>query len=523
MPSASPRGAAKAVAQQGNNFVADFTGMDSITGTTRVIEFRSQATITTWPTPPAGFAPMGLGSFPASDRSLARFAKYITNAATEPISYTVAGVAGGGNSRIEAHIYVLDNVDPAHLNDGGTRYQANATLPAGAALGVPYTVFTMVGAEYTAGNSCVPTTPAGYTPLIVSQTAGGATPVVVPNSDTSGSRTGLATYYKRIESGSLTVDAVPFTWTSPASTPTDPKSASWIVRGVTVLPPIGVPVKRGNGAAARLSFINAAGVRKAPKNVSLWLPGFSSVANLLGTPGGTMSHRGGSLNWPEFSQVAFDRSVRRGYGLLEFSCGWTSDLVPFGLGDQYLDTAAGVTGNVDPTTIPWATLAATYQNKLRPVLPGVFQPFYRLVDFLDKYTPTHMVAVDPKFGAGDLTKINAMLNICDAHGGPSKIIIKFDSPITGSDLVVAAKARGYTTMNYWGTEIEKLTPTYHTDKWDLIGVRYDANQAMYDAASGIGKPVWAGVIPDQAGYNLAATRGADLMMCSNVAGISPVR
>jgi glycerophosphoryl diester phosphodiesterase len=236
-----------------------------------------------------------------------------------------------------------------------------------------------------------------------------------------------------------------------------------------------------------------------------------------------MAHRGGSLNWPEFSQIAYDRSVRRGYGALEFSCGWTSDLVPFGLGDQYLDTAAGVTGNVDPTTMTWATLSSTYQNKLRPVASGVFQPFYRLTDFLAKYLPHHVCLVDPKFGAGDPVKIGAMLDICDQYDPTrTKIVIKFDSPITDSQLVVAAKARGYKTMNYWGTEIEKLTPAYHTDKWDWIGVRYDANQAMYDAAIAIGKPVWAAVIPDQAGYDLSATRGADLMMCSNVAGITPV-
>lgn len=517
MPAPTPR-AAKAIPQQGNSFVADFAGMGTVNGSTRVIEFRSQATVTTWPTPPAGFVAVGLGAFPASDRSEARFAKYITDVSTEPSSYTIAAVAGGGNSRIEAHVYIMDDVDPAHLNDGGTKYQASGTLPAGAALGVPYTVVAMVGAEYTAGNSCVPTTPAGYTPLLISQTAGGATPVVVPNNDTTGSRTGLATYYRKVESGSLTVDAVPFTWTSPASTPTDPKSASWIVRGQAV----GVPVKLGDGSVARLSYIDEGGVRRAPASVSLWLPGFSDVTSFLAKYGATIDHRGGSLENPEFAEISYDRAVRRGFGVHEFSCGFSLDLVPFGLGDQYLDTAAGVTGNVDPTTMPWATIASAYQNKLRPVAPGVFQPFYRLEQFLTKYTPNHVVAVDPKFGAGSPTKIAAMLDICDAIGGPSKIVIKYDSPITGSDLVVAAKARGYTTMNYWGIEVDKLTNAYHVDKWDLVGVRYDADQAMYNAASSFGKHVWAAVIPNQAGYATAMSRGASLAMCSSINGITPV-
>lgn len=508
-----------AVPGQGNSVVADFSTLTTLNGDVRVFETRSQASPAADITPPAGWTRAGTTGTFASDRFLGRWYKLITNVATEPTSYTFTGIAGGGNSRIESHIGIVRGADPAFLNVGGSKYQNTATLPASSSSGVPYTVMAIAGAEFTAGNGPVPNAITDYTQLLTSQTAGGATPVVVPNNDTTGSRTGLTTIYKKVESGSLTVDAIPVVW---AGTATDPKTASWVVRGLAETPPIGVPVKLGNGAAARLSYLDGSGVRKAPTSVSIWLPGFANPSAVSAKTGATMAHRGGSLNWPEFSQIAYDKSVRRGYGALEFSCGWTSDLVPFGLGDQYLDTAAGVTGNVDPTTMTWSTLSSTYQNKLRPVSSGVFQPFYRLDQFLQKYTPTHICLVDPKFGAGDVPKINKMLDVCDANGGPSKIVVKFDSPITGGDLVVAAKARGYKTMNYWGTEVEKLTPTYHTDKWDWIGVRYDANQAMYDAALAIGKPVWAAVIPDQAGYNTAVSRGANLMMCSNVAGITPV-
>lgn len=508
-----------AIPAQGNSVVADFSSKTTLNGDVRVAQFRSQASPASDITPPTGWTRAGTTGTFASDRFLGTFYKLITNVATEPTSYTFTGIAGGGSSRIEAHIGIVRGADPANLNVGGSRFQNTATLPATSSTGIPYTVIAIAGAEFTAGNSPVPNAVSGYTSLLTSQTAGGTTPVVVPNTDTTNSRTGLTTVYKKVESGSTTVDSIAFTW---PGTATDPKTASWVVRGLAEAPPIGVPVKLGTGAAARLSYLDSTGTRKAPTSVSIWLPGFASPASTESKNGATIAHRGGSLNWPEFSQIAYDKSVRRGYGLLEFSCGWTSDLVPFGLGDQYLDTAAGVTGNVDPTTMTWATLSATYQNKLRPVASGVFQPFYRLVDFLDKYTDTHTVAVDPKFGAGDVPKISRMLDICDAHGGPSKIVIKFDSPITGSDLVVAAKTRGYTTMNYWGTEVEKLTPAYHTDKWDWIGVRYDADTTMYNTALAIGKPVWAAVIPDQTGYNTAVSRGARLMMCSNVAGITPV-
>jgi len=511
---------------QGDSFIIDpvALGLGLQNGDVLFFAARSQGTAAADITPPTGFQRAGTtGAFSLGDRMLGIWYKPIPTASSEPATYTVTGISGGGNSRIMVEVGVLRGADLAHLNDAGVKYIGVTTepIPGVTATDVPYTVLAFWGAEFTAGVSVVPSaTPSGYTVERIAQTAGGTTPAVVDNSVTTGSRTGVVLVSKKVESGSTTVPDLLTTW---AGTPTAIRGASWVVRGLTAAPPIGVPVKLGDGTAARLSYLDGAGVRQAPLRASIWLPGFADVAALLAKPGATMAHRGGSLNWPEMSQAAYDRSVFRGYGMLEFSCGWTSDLVPFGMGDQYLDRYAGVTGSVDSTTMTWATLASTYQNVLRPLAPGVYQPFYRLDDFLDKYTPHHVVSVDPKYGWANIPKITAMLDICDAHGGPDKIVIKFDSPVTGFDLVNAAKARGYTTMNYWGTEGDKLTTAYGTDKWDLIGVRYDADQTtVYDVATAIGKPVWAAVIPDQAGYATAAARGADLMMCSNVAGISPV-
>lgn len=505
---------------QGNSISPSYTSMGVADGDVLVMAIRSQGTVTADITPPTGWFRAGTtGSVPASDRFLGIFYKPLPTVSGETLSYTFTGISGGGNSRVMGYKAILRGADLAHLNDGGLKFQASATIASVSAVATPYSVIGFWGAEFTAGNSSVPASiPTDFTLEGAVQTAGSPTGIV-DNSVTTGSRTGAVLISKKMDTGTLTVPSLTVTYTG---TPTDAKSASWIVRGLTTAIPIGSAVKLGNGTAARLSYLDGTGTRKAPTSVSLWLPGFSNVTAFLAKQGVTMVHRGGSLNFPEFSQVAYDKSVRLGFGMLEFSCGWTSDNVPFGLGDQYLDTAAGVTGSIDPTTMNWATLSGNYLNKLRPVIPGVYQPFYLLVDFLDKYTPTHVVAVDPKFGAGDPTKINAMLNICDTHGGPSKIIIKFDSPITDSQLVVAAKARGYTTMNYWGTEVAKLTPTYHTDKWDLIGVRYDADQTMYNTASSFGKLVWAAVIPDQAGVTTAASRGANLMMISNPVNIAPV-
>lgn len=460
------------------------------------------------------------GTLPGTggDRMLGIFYHLVTDAETDPLSYTFSGLSTASN-RVTSAKAVLRGADPAHLNDGGLRYRSDAFIPAFNAGAAPYTVFGLWGAEFTAGNSCVPTTtPADFTTRLLAQGTGTA---IVANDVTTSSRTGILLLEKKVEAGgSVAVPALTPTW---PGTPTSIKSATWAVRGLTSAPALGIPVELGDGSDAHLSFIDTDGVQKAPGSLEVWEAGFATPAALLAVPGATMAHRGGSLSWPEYSEIAYDRSVLRGYGALEFSCGFSSDNVPFGLGDQTLDRIAGVTGNIDPMTLTWAQINATYRNVLRPVASGVTQPLYRLVDFLAKFARHHTVLVDPKFGFNNTTRLNAMLDICVASGHKDRIVIKFDTPLASNAMVDAAKGRGFLTMNYWGTEIEKLTTGYGTDRWDWIGVRYDADQAMYDAAIAIGKPVWAAVIPDQAGYNLAMSRGADMAMISGVAAVTPVR
>lgn len=443
----------------------------------------------------------------SGDRAQGIFYKIITAATFEPASYTFGGW-GAGRSVGSARI--LKGVNLADPIAGSTPYSltnpaAYDTDPA------PYLIVAAWGDERTSPRSMVPSaTPAGYGVIENVQSS--------LDASTTGSRTALWWGSLAVEDGgATTVSAASLTWPDGVSAN---RAVSVAFRGIPTVTTPGLPIETEAGTGY-LTYMDG-GVEKTPASLDLWMAGFPTVTAALAKAGATASHRGGSSNWPEYSEIAYDRSVMRGYGILEFSCGWTSDNVPFGLGDEFLDRAAGVTGSVNPTSMTWATLSSTYQNQLRPVVPGVYQPFYKLEDFLIKYTPLHVVLVDPKFGWSTPAKVAEMLRICNAHGGPSRIIIKYDFPVTDPQLVNAAKAAGYTTMNYWGTNQAALTPTYHTDKWDLIGVAYDADQAMYDAANAIGKPVWAAVAPNQAGYNTAISRGADLVMVSNPLNVTPV-
>lgn len=446
-----------------------------VNGKYLLVPFRAQGTIATEITPPAGWVRAG-SSQGAADRAQGFFIHKVVDAPSEPATYTFSGWSAG---RSVGDIAVLNDIHPDSAIIGGPPY--SVTDLAAYTADAPALVLVMWGDERLDTRSHNPSTPpAGYT-------LGGNVQNTL-DSSTTGSRTALWWGYKVIPAGGSTaVDAAALVW------------------------PVGVSANRSVGAALR-------GVSTptppTPTN------GFSNVAQFLATPGATAAWRLGGGPFPQHSKYAAQQSTILGYKALEFSCGWTSDLVPFGLGPQYLDTIAGVSGSVDPTTMTWATLSSTYQIQNNPVSPGIYQPFYRLADFLADYASTHICLVDPKFGFDTVAKIDAMLALCDAYGGPSRIIIKFDSPTGATNLTTRAHAKGYTCINYWG--IDTTTLAAQQANWDCLGVLYNADPSVYTAAKGYGKKVWGAVIPDQAGYNTALAQGADFMNISGVTSVAPV-
>lgn len=424
---------------------------------------------------PAGFSRIG-STQGAADRAEGFFLKRITDAPNEPASYTIGGWSTG---RSVGFIGVVNDLDPTTAVAGFPPY--SVTDLAAYTGDAPQLVLAMWGDERTNTRSHVPTSiPSGYSMLVNAQST--------LDSSSTGSRTALAATSQSVgDAGSDNVGAAALVW------------------------PGGVSANRSVGVALR-------GVA-TPTPTPSTKP-FSNVTQFLSTPGATSAWRLGGGPFPQHSKYAAQQSNALGYKALEFSCGWTSDLVPFGLGPQYLDTMAGVTGNVDPTTMTWATLSSTYQIQNNPVSPGVYQPFYRLVDFLQDFSSTHICLVDPKFGFDTISKIDTMLNICDANGGPSRILIKFDSPTGATNLSTRARARGYKVINYWG--IDTATMATQQANWDCLGVAYDADPSVFTTAKSYGKPVWGAIIPNQAGYDAAKANGASFMNISGVQSVAAV-
>ena len=267
---------------------------------------------------------------------------------------------------------------------------------------------------------------------------------------------------------------------------------------------------------------NGAGVQivipPAPSQPPVARQGFSSVAQMLATPGATWAHRGGSANWPEMSEHAYDQAVLAGYGALEFSAHRTSDGVWIGSHDAALNRTSQTAGLPNISAMTWAQVQ-TYMNTLNAA--GTPRPYYRLDAFLDKYTTTHVCIVDPKT---DLSRRDEFLALCDAHGGNTKIVVKFYGVGSGATaLADAAAAKQYQTWGYF-YEADYLDGDMARDQshWSILGMNYDASQAAWDAALSYGKPVVGHIAGSQANYDTAIAKGARMVQSANVAGIRAV-
>lgn len=452
----------------------------------------------------------------ANDRMHMMLYKIVTDAGSEPSTYTLTTNAASG--RIVASIEIVENVDVSSPIAGFHGYQSIGTPNPGTMtswslddIADDLLLIEMFSDERTAGQSHVPSAiPTGFTTTINVQSS--------LNEVTTGSRTAFWSGEKRSH-GLNQAPASSLTWPTGVTTV---KASGVAFRGMADPSlPIGLEVKLEDGTLGYLSVLSD-GVRSAPANIYIWRDSFPDVDDMLTrTNGVTFAHRGGSRYWPEMSQYAYDHAVYYGYGVLEFSCGWSSDLVPFGLGSQYLDHLTVPDSNgtsINPTTQTWNAISAM-TNKRNPVKPGVYQPIYRLDDFAAKYGKTQICIVDPKYGFANQAKLDIMFDIMDANGGPDRFMFKFDAPETDAKLTTTGHARGYKGMNYWGNDITAMAA--QQSRWDLIGARFDDATAMAQART-YGKPSWGAVVPTAAGYVTARANGADFVMCTDPAGMPAV-
>lgn len=277
----------------------------------------------------------------------------------------------------------------------------------------------------------------------------------------------------------------------------------------------------GNGATGRAWLFDGVNAR-TPSKVKLMRPGFASVSQMLGTPGATWAHRGGSASWAEHTLFAYTQAVGRGYGCLEVSLSRTSDGVWFALHDQTLNRTSGLPAApaIDPTTMTWAELAATYQVTAGTGAP---LPYMRWSELVAAYGGSHVIVVDPKYqinqGAGRLAEF---LSMVQNDLGTDRAIIKFSGVGSGAVwLAGLAAERGFQTWGYfYQTDFANGDLAKYQGPWSLLGMDYTASQAAWDACTATGKPVVGHIVPDQAGYATAIAKGARMVQVSGVGNVA---
>lgn len=427
----------------------------------------------------------------------------VTTATAEPATYTFTYT--GTSGRQSGVLLVVRDVDTTAPVSGATPITPNYWSGAAFATSVGSLILACAANEVVSPNAAEPTTvDPDYSPVALasSSTGTGATRTVI----WVGSRTADSTTAPSAQST---------TWASTSAL------AYWSIslQGVDRTQQTGVPIRTGSGAAARLTVLTAGNARANPAHARMYLPGFKTVTAALAKQGATMGHRGASLTpgLAEMSERSYDYSVMRGYGILEFSTNRTSDGVWVGVHDASINRTSETTGLPNVQAMTRAQIAAQ-SNSLNN--GGITQPYYDLIPFLDKYTRTHVVMVDPK---ASVSQVSEFLNLCDAHGGPTKIIVKFTGNSSGgAALSDAAIARGYQTWGYfYETDIGNGFETY-ASRWTILGMNWDASQSAWDAVKSYGKLVVGHVCASPAAYAAAITKGANIVQCSRPDLIVPV-
>lgn len=447
------------------------------TGMTLVVGIRTNSSTTGANYSCSGFGPRGHAFIPndPAGRVLSLFTHYIADITAEPATYTFVN-AGGTTGRRVGLMQAFSNVDSVSPSAGAD--------PGWNAAGKPTIILNSFSVDtmndclfiYAWGNEII--SPNATAPTAVPGTMLG---IASSRATTDATRSVLWMGYEPIAASTAGPESL--TWTASSGE----SAIGFVLRGLASPPPV--------------------------------VPKFSSVSQFLSTKGATAIHRA-PTGYTQSSIDTLQKASVQGFSAFEMSVGFSSDLKPFLSGFQYLDPLVlnTPTTTLDPLTMTWATISSTYQNISGPTT----QPLALLADALTATVDAGLgiALVDPKYGFATLARVNAMLDVCDAHGGPSKILIKFDNETTNTVLTTAAHARGYTCINYWGSDTANLA--LQQANWDVLGGLYSAGSAMWNALKSYGKKTWAAIVPDQAALNQAVIdTAADFYMVQSLA-ITPI-
>lgn len=491
------------------------------TGDYVVVALRGQSSSTSVGPASSGFTRLGAAFSPSTNtyRLNGFYGRPIEDVGSEPSSYSFTFTAGETNVRFVATAFLVRNVNleaPVsgfYDSYGGVSITAGMQVSSYNVASSPSLALFAGASELTAGNDHVPVTlPSGYSVInsVVSSTnlAGSRTYLWVGGRESNTSVPGASIVWGN--AGGLGGPAAYGVALRSADSPTpDPAGEGYIAAD-------------GNGDEVKIFYTIEDNEIRTPSKVLPMLRGFSTVAEMLATPGFTWGHRGGSASWTEMSLYGYTQAVARGYGVLEISLARTSDGVWFGLHDQTTDrTSGGVFGNASSQT--WAQI----QMQQNVGGPGNPQPYMSWDELIAAYGHTHIIVADPKYALGSYR--TEFLNMVNRDLGPTRAIIKYSGVGSGAaNLSTAAQAMGFETWGFFYAADASVSQggngalqTWGAS-WTLLGMEYGASQAIWDEVLAFGKPVIGHIAPNQAAYNTAISKGAVGVQVSGVGVVAPV-
>lgn len=458
----------------------------------------------------AGFARITTPFVPYASRVTGFYAKIITDAASEPTSYTWTDMVYPGRWAGAAFIVrsstvnaiVIGEYSPSYSGTAitnGRRIEAFTTTHDGLILGI-------WGAEFSANSSDAVVSPPAALSEVVSAVSDGAITV---------SRTRAWMGFKALTAGSTS--ALDLVFGSIPSGP-DAQAVALYEDAPSVSTALTVGIFNGTTEDVGHAYVLETGDIETPLSAMLALPwrGYTITemdADIAAGRDVFWAHRGGSANWSEMSLRAYTNAAWWGTKALEISVIRSSDGIWIMNHDIDL-TRTTATSYVIPTTASSTLLGIPIDT---PTTGGVVG---RIEDVLDTYSDLLLI-IDNKTSA-DAT---GLYNLIKAHvpDWENHVIIKFVGESAPANFIGAISA-GFKTCSYY----------YDTTAWSLIqaniaycdypGLNFSASQTVWDnimALSG-GKPMWAHVLGSPTDYATAKARGAKIFQCADVRGIVPV-
>ena len=229
-----------------------------------------------------------------------------------------------------------------------------------------------------------------------------------------------------------------------------------------------------------------------------------------------VAHRLGGTEYPEFTRQGLTESLKAGFKALELSVRRCST-GEFVLIHDWVTTRTVPGTDYQIWNTPWSTLSGLQQAS---------GGFLRLTDVFDQVGDDVVLAIDHKVtsskevgSAGDMESEAALFDLLEARfgveGAKRRVIIKH---FIKGGVSQRARERGYKTMcMMYPNEVAGADLSL----FDVLGMEWNADQAVWDTLKATGKPLIAHIITTKQQADQALSKGATGLMASVPSVVHP--